>query len=75
MDEIEAGPTDQVRGLEAHAVAEEPTAARHPVDVFVDQWWADHFPGSVLGHHTEAWNYVWAAKEALRARLKQQLPS
>jgi hypothetical protein len=41
------------------------------VEIFVDRWWHDHFPGSSLGRHTEAWNHVHQAKEDLKARLKK----
>jgi hypothetical protein len=40
-------------------------------DALVERWWNDHFPGSVLGHHTEVWNHVFAAKDELKARLRQ----
>jgi hypothetical protein len=41
-----------------------------PVEALVERWWNDHFPGSVLAHHTEAWNHVFAAKQKLIALLR-----
>lgn len=35
----------------------------------VEQWWADHFPGSAVARSTEAWNTAHAAKEKLKAIL------
>ena len=40
-----------------------------PVDVMVEQWWADHFPGSPVAQLTPAWNHALAAKEYLKRRL------
>lgn len=40
-------------------------------DALIDQWWADHFPGSVVAHYTECWNYAHSAKEALKALLRR----
>ena len=40
----------------------------------VEQWWADHFPGSPVAQATAAWNHALAAKEALKRRLANLAP-
>lgn len=48
-----------------------PAAGPDPIEQLIERWWADQFPGSVLAHHTEVWNYVWAAKELLKQLLAE----
>jgi hypothetical protein len=57
---------------DTEAVAAEAAVAPDPVEALVERWWADHFPGSVLGQHTEIWNYVFGAVGELKRRLKRQ---
>lgn len=45
--------------------------APHPLDVIVEGWWNEHFPGSPVARVTEAWNHAYAAKEELKRRLKE----
>ena len=40
-----------------------------PVEALIEQWWADHFPGSPVAQVTQAWNHAFAAKEELKRRL------
>jgi len=84
-DQAEISPADGQadRGAEAPAAsAEAPTltiaapapdpegdARRGTIHTLVEEWWGDHFPGSVVGRSTEIWNYVHGAKEALKAKL------
>jgi hypothetical protein len=43
----------------------------HPLDVLVERWWNEHFPGSPVARVTEIWNHAFAAKEELKRRLKE----
>jgi hypothetical protein len=75
MDEPQAAPPAPPPSLRPAApgiVAPAPAAAPVPVasDVLVDAWWADTFPGSVVGRSTDVWNFVFVAKEDLKRRLK-----
>jgi hypothetical protein len=40
-----------------------------PIDMLIEHWWADHFPGSSIARRTPAWNHAFAAKEDLKRRL------
>ena len=40
-----------------------------PIDMLIELWWADHFPGSPVAQLTAAWNQAVAAKEDLKRRL------
>ena len=40
-----------------------------PIDMLIEFWWADHFPGSPVAQLTPAWNHALAAKEDLKRRL------
>jgi hypothetical protein len=44
-------------------------AVPQPIDMLVEFWWADHFPGSPVAQLTPAWNHALAAKEDLKRRL------
>jgi hypothetical protein len=48
-------------------------ARRATIHALVEEWWSDHMPGSVVGRSTEIWNYVHAAKEALKVKLDRWL--
>jgi hypothetical protein len=39
------------------------------VDMLIELWWADHFPGSPVAQLTSAWNHALSAKEDLKRRL------
>ena len=39
------------------------------VDMVIELWWADHFPGSPVAQLTSAWNHALSAKEDLKRRL------
>ncbi|MGH7044934.1 MAG: hypothetical protein ACREE2_00920 [Stellaceae bacterium] len=41
----------------------------HSLDQLIEQWWADHFPGSAVARDTAAWNIAHAAKETLKLLL------
>ena len=45
------------------------SAVSKPVDILIELWWADHFPGSPVAQLTSAWNQALAAKEDLKRRL------
>jgi hypothetical protein len=45
--------------------------APHPLDVLVENWWTEHFPGSPVARVTEIWNHAFVAKEELKRRLKE----
>ena len=46
-------------------------AVPQPIDMLIELWWADHFPGSPVAQLTQAWNHAFAAKEELKRRLAQ----
>ena len=60
MDEIEI-PDGSQRAAE--------TAVPQPIDMLIELWWADHFPGSPVAQLTAAWNRAVAAKQDLKRRL------
>ena len=39
------------------------------IDLLIERWWADHFPGSAVARDTQAWNIAHAAKERLKRLL------
>jgi hypothetical protein len=41
------------------------------VDMLIERWWENHFPGSAVARDTEAWNVAHAAKETLKRLLVQ----
>ena len=45
------------------------SAGPQPIDMLIELWWADHFPGSPVAQLTAAWNRAVAAKEDLKRRL------
>jgi len=45
------------------------SAVSRPIDMLIELWWADHFPGSPVAQLTAAWNHAVAAKEELKRRL------
>ena len=45
------------------------SAVSQPIDVLIELWWADHFPGSPVAQLTAAWNHAVSAKEDLKRRL------
>ncbi|MGD9614231.1 MAG: hypothetical protein AB7H90_11440 [Alphaproteobacteria bacterium] len=44
-------------------------AVPQPIDMLIELWWADYFPGSPVAQLTPAWNQALAAKEDLKRRL------
>ena len=44
-------------------------AVSQPIDILIELWWADHFPGSPVAQLTPAWNQAVVAKEDLKRRL------
>jgi len=46
-----------------------PAAPPQPIEVVIEGWWSDHFPGSPVAQLTQAWNHAFAAKEELKRRL------
>ena len=46
-----------------------PPATLSSAEALIEQWWADHFPGSPVAQVTQAWNHAFAAKEELKRRL------
>jgi len=45
------------------------SAVPQPIDMLIELWWAEHFPGSPVAQLTSAWNHALAAKEDLKRRL------
>jgi hypothetical protein len=45
-------------------------AAPPSIELLIERWWADHFPGSAVARDTQAWNIAHAAKEMLKRLLK-----
>jgi len=45
-------------------------AAPPSIELLIERWWADHFPGSAVARDTQAWNIAHAAKEMLKQLLK-----
>lgn len=57
-NEIPDNPESRARSVEPQ-----------PIDVLIESWWADNFPGSPVALLTPAWNHALAAKEDLKRRL------
>jgi hypothetical protein len=57
---------DNPATVPAPAGAHKPIA---PISELIERWWQDHFPGSAVASHAEAWNVAHAAKEALKRIL------
>lgn len=45
------------------------SAVPPPIDMLIELWWADHFPGSPVALLTSAWNQAVVAKQDLKRRL------
>ena len=45
------------------------SAVPQPINMLIELWWADHFPGSPVAQLTTAWNRAVTAKEDLKRRL------
>ena len=45
------------------------SAVPQSINMLIELWWADHFPGSPVAQLTSAWNQALAAKEDLKRRL------
>ena len=45
------------------------SAVPRPIEMLIELWWADHFPGSPVAQLTAAWNRAVRAKEDLKRRL------
>jgi len=45
-------------------------AAPPSIELLIERWWADHFPGSAVARDTQAWNIAHGAKEMLKRLLK-----
>lgn len=45
------------------------SAVPQPINMLIELWWADHFPGSPVAQLTAAWNRAVTAKEDLKRRL------
>jgi hypothetical protein len=43
--------------------------ANDSIEVLIERWWAEHFPGSPVSQVTQTWNHAFAAKEDLKRRL------
>lgn len=54
--------------LNTVAVEAEPVPSKF--DILIEQWWKDHFHGSVVARYTDAFNCAYSAKEALKTILK-----
>ena len=46
------------------------TTTADTIEMVIERWWADHFPGSPVAQVTQAWNHAFAAKEELKRRLQ-----
>jgi hypothetical protein len=47
-----------------------PSSEPSSIDLVIESWWTDHFPGSAIARDTQAWNVAYAAKEMLKRLLK-----
>ena len=45
------------------------SAVPQSINMLIELWWADHFPGSPVAQLTSAWNQALVAKEDLKRRL------
>jgi hypothetical protein len=56
-------------GLGSVTTSSEPSS----IDLLIESWWNDHFPGSAIARDTQAWNVAHAAKEMLKRLLKRSI--
>ena len=45
-------------------------AAPPSIELLIERWWADHFPGSAVARDTQAWNIAHAAQRDAEAALE-----
>ena len=50
-----------------------PSSEPSSIDLLIESWWKDHFPGSAVARDTQAWNVAHAAKEMLKWLLKRSI--
>jgi hypothetical protein len=50
-----------------------PSSEPGSIDLLIESWWNDHFPGSAIARDTQAWNVAHAAKEMLKRLLKRSI--
>ncbi len=50
-----------------------PSSEPSSIDLVIERWWNDHFPGSAIARDTQAWNVAHAAKEMLKRLLKRSI--
>jgi len=50
-----------------------PSSEPSSIDLLIESWWNDHFPGSAVARDTLAWNVAHAAKEMLKRLLKRSI--
>ena len=50
-----------------------PSSEPSSIDLLIESWWNDHFPGSAVARDTQAWNVAHAAKEMLKRLLKRSI--
>jgi hypothetical protein len=55
--------------VEIAAGADAPSRTASELEMLVERWWEEHFPGSPVARVTEAWNHALAAKAELKRRL------
>jgi hypothetical protein len=60
---------EETAGLDVAGPPPSVSAASGQIENVVENWWADHFPGSPVAQVTAAWNHAFAAKEELKRRL------
>ncbi len=49
-----------------------PRSEPSSIDLLIERWWDDHFPGSAIARDTQAWNVAHSAKEMLKRLLKRE---
>jgi hypothetical protein len=60
---------EETDALGTAAPSPDTAATPQSLEAVVENWWADHFPGSPVAQVTAAWNHAFAAKEELKRRL------
>jgi hypothetical protein len=50
-----------------------PSGEASSIDLLIERWWQDYFPGSAVARDTHAWNVAHAAKETLKRLLKRSI--
>jgi hypothetical protein len=53
----------------AAAPATPPAVPAINLEMLVEDWWREHFPGSAVGRFTDGWNVALKAKDELKKRL------